>query len=80
MLTPHHTNVVQSLFDSVGAQRFRDVAEEVRASVIKAVGGWIMLRPAMFLEDRYLKYLGWALSDKVGLCRVHVLCLHAAAQ
>lgn len=50
----------------MGAQRFRDVAEEVRANVIDAIGGWIMLRPAMFLEDRYLKYLGWALSDKVG--------------
>jgi hypothetical protein len=55
----------QALFDSVAAHRFRDVSEEVRTTVIEAVGQWIVLRPATFLDDKYLKYIGWALSDKV---------------
>lgn len=57
---------VQALFDSVAAHRFRDVSEEVRTTVIEAVGQWIVQRPATFLDDKYLKYIGWALSDKVG--------------
>ena len=43
----------------------RDVAEGIRATVISAIGDWICLMPAMFLNDMYLKYLAWALSDKV---------------
>ena len=41
------------------------MCEEIRAAVIKGVGSWIHLYPAMFLKDVYLKYLAWALSDKV---------------
>jgi cohesin complex subunit SA-1/2 len=43
----------------------RDVSEDIRASAIGAIGQWIKLLPSMFLVDNYLKYLAWALSDKV---------------
>jgi len=45
----------------------RDVSEEIRAGVIASIGQWITLLPSTFLSDSYLKYLAWALSDKVCL-------------
>ena len=45
--------------------RYRDVCEEVRASVIEGIGHWVKMMPSTFMQDSYLKYLAWALSDKV---------------
>lgn len=47
--------------------RYRDVCEEVRAIVVEGIGNWVEMMPATFLQDSYLKYLAWALSDKVML-------------
>lgn len=34
--------------------------------MIHGIGGWVAAHPAAFLTDQYLKYVAWALSDKVG--------------
>lgn len=66
-----HTHVtalkahVDNLFQNVMGNRFRDVAEEIRALVIEGIGTWIEQMPSEFLQDKYLKYVAWALSDKV---------------
>ncbi len=57
--------VVTSLFQAVSAHRFRDVAPDIRAVVIEGIGSWIALHPTEFLQDTYLKYVAWALSDRV---------------
>lgn len=57
--------VVGSLFQAVSAHRFRDVAPDIRAVVIAGIGSWICLDPTNFLQDNYLKYVAWALSDRV---------------
>ena len=44
----------------------RDCADEIRATVIEGIGAWVRLHPAAFLTDQYLKYIAWALSDRVG--------------
>lgn len=63
--------LVAGLFEGIFVQRFRDVTEEVRVEAIAAIGGWIGARPSEYLEDAYLRYLGWALSDQVrALARV----------
>lgn len=49
----------------LGDCRFRDKDEEIRAVVIDGVGNWAHLYPAVYLRDLYLKYLAWALSDRV---------------
>lgn len=54
-----------NLFQAVTAHRFRDVADDIRAVAIQGIAAWIQLLPATFLQDQYLKYLAWALSDKV---------------
>jgi hypothetical protein len=45
---------------------YRDVYLEIRALVIRSIGSWVAADPTHFLVDAYLKYLGWALSDRVG--------------
>ena len=50
---------------AVTAQRFRDVSPEVRAVAIEGIGAWLCADPAGFLQDNYLKYVAWALSDRV---------------
>jgi hypothetical protein len=71
--------VVASLFQAVSAHRFRDVAPDIRAVVIQGIGSWICLHPTDFLQDNYLKYVAWALSDRVRriLAPINECLLHA---
>lgn len=45
--------------------------------MIEGIGGWVRLHPAAFLTDQYLKYVAWALSDKVrcACCARCALCV-----
>lgn len=45
--------------------RYRDIDPNIRVSCIQSLGFWILSYPSHFLQDRYLKYLGWTLNDKV---------------
>lgn len=56
---------VSNIFQAVSAKRFRDVAPEIRAVVIEGIADWTSSLPAEFLQDQYLKYVAWALSDRV---------------
>jgi len=58
------------LFNSVFVHRARDVIEDIRCLCMTQLGLWIIECPNLFLEDSYLKYLGWALSDKAGPVRL----------
>ncbi|XP_039770105.1 cohesin subunit SA-2-like [Ornithorhynchus anatinus] len=37
---------------------------EIRAICVEEMGGWLRMHPTMFLNDSYLKYVGWMLYDK----------------
>ena len=56
---------VNNIFQAVSAKRFRDVAPDIRALVIQGIADWTTSLPADFLQDQYLKYVAWALSDRV---------------
>ncbi len=69
---------VNNIFQAVSAKRFRDVAPDIRALVIEGIAHWTTSLPADFLQDQYLKYVAWALSDRVIAtavvkCNSHVL-------
>lgn len=53
-------------FDRLFMHRYRDVDSDIRVSCIRSLGVWILSYPSLFLQDLYLKYLGWTLNDKVG--------------
>lgn len=55
---------VDSIFQSVFMNRFRDIDSEIRLAVVSGVGRWMQLLPATFLTATYLKYTAWAVSDK----------------
>ena len=63
-----------------GIARYRDVCEDVRASVIEGIGNWIEMMPATFMKDSYLKYLAWALSDKVRSLEALWIVFYAALE
>lgn len=58
--------------------RYRDIDPNIRMSCIESLGSWILSYPSLFLQDLYLKYLGWTLNDKVSfeLLMNHELILH----
>lgn len=45
----------------------RDTQPEIRAICSSEIGVWMRKYPYMFLDDSYLKYVGWTLHDKVSL-------------
>lgn len=68
-------DMLLTLFKGVFIHRYRDSQPEIRAICIAEIGVWMRRYPAMFLDDSYLKYIGWTLYDKVG--EVRLQCLRA---
>ena len=58
------------MFKSVFVHRYRDVVDDIRCVCLTELGVWMMECPVLFMEDSYLKYLGWPLHDKVGSVRL----------
>ena len=44
---------------------FSDVLPEVRSICMEELGLWMKLYSSAFLNDGYLKYVGWMMYDKV---------------
>ncbi|WKX99224.1 hypothetical protein Q1695_014252 [Nippostrongylus brasiliensis] len=57
--------MLQYIFKSVFVHRYRDVLPDTRSICITELGNWMFIYPDHFLEDSYLKYIGWSLYDKV---------------
>lgn len=43
----------------------RDAIAEIRAICIEEIGVWMKMYSDAFLNDSYLKYVGWTMHDKV---------------
>ncbi|XP_053161629.1 cohesin subunit SA-2-like isoform X2 [Hemicordylus capensis] len=57
-------NMMNAIFKGTFLQRYRDVIPEIRAICIEEMGSWMKTYPDAFLNDSYLKYIGWMLYDK----------------
>uniref|UniRef100_A0A7N4NJ40 Cohesin subunit SA n=1 Tax=Sarcophilus harrisii TaxID=9305 RepID=A0A7N4NJ40_SARHA len=66
-------NMMNALFKGTFVQRYRDVIPEIRIVCIEEMGSWLKLYPNMFLNDSYLKYVGWMLYDKQAEVRLKCL-------
>ncbi|KAM3924647.1 cohesin subunit SA-3 [Leptodactylus fuscus] len=66
-------NMMNCLFKGVFVHRYRDTHPDIRALCIEELGTWITTYPQSFLNDSYLKYLGWMLHDKQGHVRLQCL-------
>ncbi|XP_059695382.1 cohesin subunit SA-2-like isoform X2 [Haemorhous mexicanus] len=65
-------NMMNAIFKGTFLNRYRDVIPEIRATCIEEIGSWIKTYPDAFLNDSYLKYVGWMLYDKA---EVRLKCL-----
>ncbi|KAJ0258076.1 Sister-chromatid cohesion protein 3 [Hirschfeldia incana] len=79
-LTHQHITTLEDLmrkiFTGLFVHRYRDVDPDIRISCIQSLGVWISSYPSLFLQDLYLKYLGWTLNDKVaGVRKASLLAL-----
>jgi len=57
----------------VFVHRYRDIDPHIRAECIKELCIWIKSYPASFLDDAYLRYIGWLLSDRSHIPRLEAL-------
>jgi len=71
-------DLMRKIFSGLFMHRYRDVDPEIRMSCIKSLGIWVVSYPSLFLQDIYLKYLGWTLNDKnAGVRRTSILALQS---
>lgn len=56
--------LIQAIFSSIFIQRFRDVDVVIREASLELLGRAIEANPSSFLDNHYLRYLGWGLSDR----------------
>ncbi|KAJ3515607.1 hypothetical protein NLJ89_g1655 [Agrocybe chaxingu] len=55
---------IKEFVDGVFIHRFRDLDPNIRAECVRSLGLWLRKYPDYFLVDaRYLRYVGWVLSD-----------------
>ncbi|KAM6953761.1 LOW QUALITY PROTEIN: cohesin subunit SA-2 [Aplochiton taeniatus] len=62
--------IMNAGFRGVFVHRYRDRVPEIRSVCIEELGVWLRENPVDFLNDGYLKYLGWTLNDKQGSVRL----------
>ncbi|GMN38154.1 hypothetical protein TIFTF001_007378 [Ficus carica] len=68
--------MMRKIFTGLFMHRYRDIDPNIRMSCIESLGSWILSYPSLFLQDLYLKYLGWTLNDKsAGVRKASVLAL-----
>ncbi len=58
-------NMLTYMFKSVFVHRYRDILPEIRSICMFEIGQWMKKYHTNFLDDTYLKYIGWTIHDKV---------------
>ncbi|XP_068592758.1 cohesin subunit SA-2 [Cebidichthys violaceus] len=58
-------SMMDVIFKGIFLKRYRDVLPEVRSLCMEELGLWMKLYSSAFLNDSYLKYMGWMMHDKV---------------
>lgn len=66
-------NMLTYMFKSVFVHRYRDILPEIRSICMYEIGQWMKKYHTHFLDDFYLKYIGWTIHDKVGDVRLKCL-------
>lgn len=58
-------SMMDVIFKGVFLKRYRDLLPEIRSLCMEELGLWMKLYSSAFLNDSYLKYIGWMMHDKV---------------
>ena len=65
-------NLNRMLLTLTKSYYYRDTQPDIRSICMAEIGVWMKRYPGMFLDDSYLKYVGWTLYDRVSVS--DVLC------
>ncbi|CAJ1942584.1 unnamed protein product [Cylindrotheca closterium] len=65
--------VQTAVFQGVFINRYRDSNPNIRICSMEFLSRLTLLRPDLFLENKFLKYFGWMASDKESTVRVAAL-------
>ncbi|GKB01064.1 sister-chromatid cohesion protein 3 [Tanacetum coccineum] len=69
-------DMMRKIFAGLLVHCYRVIDPDIRMSGIQSLGAWIVSYPSLFLQDLYLKYLGWTLNVKsVGVRKASILAL-----
>uniref|UniRef100_A0A668VAW8 Cohesin subunit SA n=1 Tax=Oreochromis aureus TaxID=47969 RepID=A0A668VAW8_OREAU len=68
-------NMMNSIFKGIFVHRYRDAIAEIRAICIEEIGVWMKMYSDAFLNDSYLKYVGWTLHDRHTTAGFYLRCL-----
>ncbi|ONH66817.1 Cohesin subunit SCC3 [Cyberlindnera fabianii] len=66
-------NFIEDVVNTTFIHRFKDVDSHIRVDAMSSLGEWMELAPQTFYNVKYLKYLGWVLSDESSSVRLQVL-------
>ncbi|KAI4806055.1 hypothetical protein KUCAC02_010646 [Chaenocephalus aceratus] len=58
-------SMMDILFKGVFLKRYRDVLPQIRSLCMAELGLWMKLYSSAFLNDSYLKSMGWMMHDKI---------------
>ncbi len=68
-------NFLAFIFKACFVHRYRDICADIRSICIQELGEWMRKCPNKYLDDTYLKYIGWTLNDRSAECRLK--CIQA---
>lgn len=57
-------SMMDVIFKGVFLKRYRDVVPEIRSICMEELSAWMKNYTTVFLNDNYLKYMGWMMHDK----------------
>ncbi|KAI7868566.1 hypothetical protein BDF14DRAFT_1791670 [Spinellus fusiger] len=69
----HLEEYLHDFFESVFVHRSRDVESVIRNEALKELCVWMQLCPSYFVDNKYLRYFGWALNDLQASVRIEAL-------
>lgn len=65
----HFQSLVNTIFNTIFVHRYKDHFAVIRATCAFYLGRLMLADPQQFVEDTYLKYLGWLANDKSAAVR-----------
>ncbi|KAK8809497.1 hypothetical protein WA158_000440 [Blastocystis sp. Blastoise] len=66
------------IYREVYISRVRDTAESIRDLTLSTLYEWIVIHPDIYLQEEYIKYLGWGFYDSYSINRY--LCVYYTLQ
>jgi len=65
--------LMNAAFNGVFVHRYRDTKPWIRVLSMESLGGWMANYSSFFVQNNFLRYMGWCLNDQVSTIRGTVL-------